>query len=108
MKTSHPAPETPQPLLHWFKNYVHVCDGSRWLGRFNGQYQVWRVEGQAGTGKAEHYQPVSYLLTREDVEPGCSAWLTIPYQKMQELVQKNLFINIGQYTKEQWLQMSRG
>lgn len=86
-----------RPITTW------VEIGSRWLGRLKGEFVVYKVwwyyeHGQRDTWYISHYD-VECLETGEVKE--------VTYQVMQQQIANKRLINIGAYTKEQWIELSK-
>lgn len=76
---------------------------SRWLGRLKGELVVYRVIYYYQQGKLD-----TWRITHYDIECEETGQLKeVTYQVMQQQIAGKRLINIGAYTKEQWIEMSK-
>jgi len=92
------ASETP---FFWFGRHIEVP--SRWLGLKDGMLVVWKVFWSNETGSRNTWRIINYELECEDT----GEWKAVPYEVMQQQITKKRLINIGEYTKEAWIEMSK-
>jgi len=76
---------------------------SRWMGIKKGEPVVYRVAFYYQQGKRDAWHITSYLLECEET----SKSVEVPYDKLQAEIAAKGLINIGQHTKEQWIEMSK-
>jgi hypothetical protein len=76
---------------------------SRWLGRLKGELVVYRVIYYYQQGKQD-----TWHITHYDIECEETGQLKeVTYQVLQQQIAGKRLINIGAYTKEQWIEMSK-
>jgi hypothetical protein len=76
---------------------------SRWLGRKDGELVVYHVWYYYQQGRLDAWHITHYDVECEETHE----IKEVPYAIMQQQIAKKRLINIGDYTKEQWIELSK-
>jgi hypothetical protein len=76
---------------------------SRWLGRKEGALVVFKILFYHQAGTREHWHITQYDVVCEDTGEDKE----ISFEQFQQLIAAKRLVNIGEHTKEQWIEMSK-